>query len=149
MPDLTPRRTPPDVRRRRERLLEAVRFLERRCDAPADEPDRWRLELRQAVEVLDDVVAAHVVSTEDPGGLFEEVVDATTGRLTAAVDDLRRDHRHITQLLGQLLDAIRADGDIAELRTTAGELARQLEAHRHRGADLLWQAYEAEIGVGD
>lgn len=145
-PDPAPESSPAQVQERRERLLDATRGLREHSRAPVDDPDSWRDELGTAVDVLDDVVAAHIAATEQPGGFFEELVRESQGRLSAAVRRLGREHERSTVMLDDLRAAIDAKGDPAQLRQAADELYAQLEAHRHRGSDLLWQAYGAEIG---
>lgn len=144
--DSAPAASPTDVQHRRERLYEATRGLLEHGNAPAADAAAWRDELGAAVDVLADVVAEHVTETEGPGGFFEELVRETGGRLSAAVRRLGREHERSTELLEALRADIDAGADPDDLRQDADELFAQLEAHRHRGGDLLWQAYSTDIG---
>lgn len=145
-PDPAPSSSPSQVQERRERMFEATRMLQRRSREPGDDVDGWRTELAAAVDVVDEVVDAHIAGTEEPDGFFQELLHESGGRLSASVRRLRRDHERSTELLGVLRDALGAQADPADLRQLADELFAQLEAHRHRGADLLWQAYGQDIG---
>ena len=147
--DSAPDRSPEAVHERRERLFDATRALHEHGHAPVRDATSWRDELGAAVDVLADVVDAHVAGTEAPGGFFEELVRESEGRLSAAVRRLGREHERSQVLLDELRAAIDAMADPVELRQQADELYAQLEAHRHRGSDLLWQAYGVEIGAGD
>jgi hypothetical protein len=144
--DPAPSSSPSQVQQRRERMFEATRMLQHRSHDPDDDIDRWRTELAAAVDVVDEVVAAHIAGTEEHDGFFQELLHESGGRLSASVRRLRRDHERSTELVGELRKALDAQADPAELRQVADELFAQLEAHRHRGADLLWQAYGQDIG---
>lgn len=147
----TPESTPEQVHDRREQMFEATRLLQRRSRPPeADaDPAEWRSELREVVAHVDEVVSAHVASTEATGGFFDELVTESGGRLSAAVRRLRRDHERSTEMIRDLRAAIDDGSDTDSLHEAAAGLFAQLEAHRHRGNDMLWQAYGVEIGGGD
>lgn len=148
-PDPAPGSSPTQVQERRARMFQATRELQRRSRPPEGDVDRWRAELTDAVDVIAEVVASHIADTEGAGGFFQELVDESEGRLSAAVRRLHRDHERSTVLVQELRDAIGAEADPADLRRAADELFAQLEAHRHRGSDLLWQAHGVELGGGD
>ncbi len=147
--DPAPTSSPSQVQQRREQMFEATRMLQRRSRPPEGDLDQWRTELSEAVDLIEEVVAAHIAGTEQAGGFFEELVRESGGRLSSAVKRLGRDHEHSTQLMQDLRAALDAQADPAELGQAADELFAQLEAHRHRGADLLWQAYGQDIGGED
>lgn len=144
--DPAPSSSPSQVQQRRERMFEATRMLQRRSRDPGEDLDQWRTELAEAVDLVEEVLAAHIAGTEEAGGFFQELVHESGGRLSASVKRLRRDHERSNELVGELHDALDAQADPAELGQVADELFAQLEAHRHRGADLLWQAYGQDIG---
>lgn len=144
--DSAPSSSPSQVHQRRERMFEATRLLQRRSRPPEGDLDHWRAELSEAVDLVEEVVTAHIAGTEAPDGFFRELLDESGGRLSPAVKRLHRDHERSTELVQELHDALDAHIDPAELRQIADELFAQLEAHRHRGADLLWQAYGQDIG---
>lgn len=144
--DPAPSSSPAHVQQRRERMFEATRQLQRRSRPPEGDLDRWRADLTEAVDLVEEVVAAHIAGTEAADGFFQELLDESGGRLSAAVKRLHRDHERSTELVQELRAALDAQVDPAELGQVADELFAQLEAHRHRGADLLWQAYGQDIG---
>lgn len=144
--DPAPSSSPTQVQERRERMFEATRLLQRRSRPPAGDLGQWRTELAEAVDLVEEVVAAHIAGTEADDGFFQELLHESGGRLAAAVKRLHRDHERSTELIQQLRDALDAQGDPAALGQLADEVFAQLEAHRHRGADLLWQAYGQDIG---
>ncbi len=144
--DPAPSASPTQVQERREQMFEATRMLQRRSRDPGDDLDRWRAELAEAVDLIGEVVAAHIAGTEGDGGFLQELVHESGGRLSVAVGRLQREHERSTELVEEMRAAVDAQADPAELRQVADELFAQLEAHRHRGADLLWQAYGQDIG---
>ncbi len=144
--DPAPEASPTAVHERRDRMFEATRELQRCSHAATADEEAWRRDLAAAVTQVDDVVAHHVADTEDEGGYFEELVRESGGRLAAAVRRLRRDHERSTVLVSELRAAVDGRAEPESLRQAADELFAQLEAHRHRGSDLLWQAYGVEIG---
>lgn len=147
----TPESTPEQVHDRREQMFEATRLLQRRSRLPEDGVDTadWRRELGEVVARVDEVVSAHIAGTEATGGFFDELVTESGGRLSGAVRRLHRDHERSTEMLRDLRAAIDGGADPDTLHQGAAGLFAQLEAHRHRGNDLLWQAYGVEIGGGD
>lgn len=144
--DSAPDSSPDAVQERRERMFEVTRALQTASRATVADSDAWRSDLGTAVDDLAAVVRAHIAATEGPGGLFEELQRESGGRLGAAVRRLRREHERSTVLLDDLRDAVAAHAEPSSLRQAADELFAQLEAHRHRGSDLLWQAYGVELG---
>ena len=144
--DPAPESSPADVQERRERMFDATRALQQSSAAAVDDHDEWRRDLGIAADVLAEVVAAHIAETEEPGGFFEELLHESGGRLSAAVRRLGREHERVTRLLDDLRQHIEDGDDPTTLRQDADEVVAQLEAHRHRGGDLLWQAYGTEIG---
>lgn len=110
--------------------------------------------LAEMVAVLHD----HVTETEGEDGLFERVgVDAP--RLTHAIDVLREDHERIAAAVTDLraqVEEVRAAagtaeaaGSVERVRSEALDLFAVLARHRHRGADLLYEAYSVDVGTGD
>lgn len=147
--DPAPEESPATVQERRHRMHEATRALKRAGHADDADEQAWRDGLADAAAIIDDVVAHHIADTEADGGFYDEIVAESGGRLAGAVQRLHRDHERSTELVAELRAAIDARADIAALRQQADELFAQLEAHRHRGSDLLWQAYGVEIGGSD
>ena len=54
--------------------------------------DAWLVAIGVALENLADAWNEHVSFTEGPGGLFEELLDESSGEVAPEVDRLRRDH---------------------------------------------------------
>ena len=141
------------ARGRRERLRDCMADLERAIAAPA--PGREKAWREALVPVLDELAVAfdhHVAETEESGGLLEQIV-TDAPRLAHAVDGLREHHREVAGDIADLRDGTASPGegvaDPAALRTAVLELLGGLARHRQLGADLVYEAYQVDLGAGD
>ncbi len=131
------------VRRNREELLLAQQLVERSLAVPAADPG-WSDRFSRRLAELRDAFAAHVQVTEGADGLYAGVLDRAP-RLAHNVDKLTHDHAAISVSIEALCQRATA-ADPQWVRRWAGDMLRQLSRHRQRGADLLYEAYEADIG---
>ncbi|MDY7102977.1 MAG: hypothetical protein S0880_17490 [Actinomycetota bacterium] len=137
------------LRERRERLASAADELERAITRAGGEPARWGGAARAALDQVGAALAAHVEEVEAPGGLFAEVA-RTSPRLIHAVDTLRQDHAVLRERVDALTALAAADPvSVDAVREAALELLVEISRHRQRGADLLWERYNVDIGGGD
>lgn len=103
-------------------------------------------ELRRAVHGLRDQLAEHILAAEGPDGLYARLV-ADAPRLTRPVAGLVADHQELlawADALARRLD--QPAGDLPAARREAGELLAALSRHRQRGADLVYEAYQTDLG---
>jgi len=121
--------------------------LERALASPhrAGGPVSWTARLRGALTELSEAFAEHVAITEGPGGLYRELADQSP-RLAHSVDRLAGEHVDITRRLEELLTAADAEPDVPDVRRTGTDLLVVLMRHRQRGADLVFEAYDLDIG---
>ena len=94
--------------------------------------------------------AAHIDVTEGADGLYQEVL-AQAPRLSGAVNRLQHEHADIASALVEVdnrLDDPMSDADVwvDSIRDAAITLMGLLVRHRQRGADLVYEAYDVEIG---
>jgi hypothetical protein len=140
------------VRVRRDRLYEGVIDLERALGVPAgDHPEEWSSDVAAVVARLRVVLDAHVADTEADGGFFDDVREHAP-QLLHAVEQLRAEHAPLLDATQSLADRIGAAGaavDVHEVRDEAVELIRRLLQHRHRGAELVYDAYSVDISAAD
>jgi hypothetical protein len=142
------------VRTRRELLHKAMEDLEAVIAAPL--PGREQAWTRAVADSLDDLAAVfdrHVVAAEAPGAFLDQVVDDAP-RLHHGAQQIRDDHGRLEAEIRELREhagtVLADDGaDAAEIRTAALRLLGGLAEHRQRGADLLYEAYQVDIGPGD
>ena len=115
-----------------------------------------RAEVRSAMGALEEAVAvdrmetaldAHVDVTEGPDGLFAGILrDAP--RLGHGIDVLRREHEHLRSAVRSLAARLQEPVEVAEAREEALALMAAIVRHRHRGADLVYEAYQTDLGGG-
>ncbi|MEV0157026.1 hypothetical protein AB0H57_25310 [Micromonospora sp. NPDC050686] len=107
---------------------------------------RWRERLILRLAPVRAGFADHVRVTEGPAGRYAELLGQAP-RLDRGVRLLTREHAAIAAGLAGLQRAAELPGVPAEeLRGRAGQLLRAMSRHRQRGADLIWQAYQTDLG---
>ncbi len=143
------------VRLRRAGLRSAMSTLERALAAPAPQRvDEWRSGVRDALLGLHEVWTRHILETEAPGAFLDELVHESP-RLSTAASRLRREHHEIIGVITRaekMLDHVLLDDDqeqfIDTLRADLTSMLCALAHHRQRGADLIFAAYDVDIGGG-
>jgi hypothetical protein len=136
------------VRAHRIRLREASQELEAALAAPlTGRLDGWVRQVMPAVQRIREAFAAHVSFTEGRGGLFDQIrTDAP--RLVTALARLHREHGEITAGLAAAEEQLEARGEagMARVREQLTAALTALSLHRQRGADLLYEAYQVDLG---
>lgn len=114
--------------------------------AVAPTEPRWREDLLLRLRPVGHRFAEHVQVTEGPSGLYRELLTHSP-RLHHGVRLLTREHAAIVATL-QAVQRLAEHSDVSldEVRHRTGCLLRALARHRRRGADLLWQAYQTDLG---
>ena len=139
-----------EVGKRRAGLRRTMTAVEEAASAAlAGRAAEWRAELAPRVDDLQAAWASHVSGTEGAGGLWEQIrTDAP--HLNAKLHRLGRDHQTLTAQVEALRNALADAGDDESRLVAARErvtlLLVQLTRHRQRGADLIFEAYERDIG---
>jgi hypothetical protein len=140
------------VRIRRAELREALDVLERSLAAPASgRAVVWGESVHDSLVALADDFSAHIEVTEGPGGLHQAIL-AGDLRLANGVNALTAEHAQIAEELAALVAdsaAPVAAEDVDDLRDRATSLLGHLVRHRQRGADLIYEAYQSDVGGGD
>ena len=133
------------VRVRREGLRSAMVGLEAAVSAPAAGDD-WGAGVSRALTRLRTAFDSHVEVTESGDGVFEQVVEAAP-RLANEVKRLHADHEAIAVGLAAVDGALASGAE--SVRDATLDLLGLLARHRHRGADLLHEAFCVDISAGD
>jgi hypothetical protein len=139
------------VRARRGDLHRALLDLEQAlAGAAPGRAQAWADSVRATLVRVRETFAAHLDVTEGAGGLYQEVL-AHAPRLAGAVNRLQHEHAEIADALDEvdrrLADPMSDDESWVEsIRTAAVTLMGLLVRHRQRGADLVYVAYDVEIG---
>jgi hypothetical protein len=137
------------LRLRRAELRDSMSALEQALAAPAPgRLDAWAERVQVAlVELLSDF-REHVAIAEGPNGVYRGVL-STTPRLSEEVARLTRDHAEISHLLDHLLGCVSGaplnDG-VDGVRDLGTALLARLIRSRQRSADLVYEAYQSDIG---
>lgn len=141
-----------ELRRHRAELRESMHAVEQALAAPA--PGRagaWAERVHVALVELSSDFRQHVGITEGPDGLYQDVL-ATAPRLSNPVARLTREHEEIGQSLDDAVisarDAAR-EGGVDRVRDMGVRLLGRLVRHRQGGSDLLYEAFESDLGGQD
>ncbi len=140
----------------RETLYHAILELEAALAAPGGgRAAAWTEEVIHHLRDLDAEFTAHIHITEDPDGLYEEILELAPEH-TRAIELLRSEHEEIAYSIASsrvaLADAavpvgFDAESDwIDEQRAAGTSLLGRLVRHRQKGADLMWRAYTHDTG---
>lgn len=139
-----------DVRRRREAILDGVGVVEAALAAPVGGAT-WRENLRAALVALHVTLREHIDETEGPTGFLARVRDDAP-RLAHQVDRLIGEHVELGDLSTKLIERIdgvaleRTTDEARALRDDALQLLAGMVRHRQRGADLIYEAYQVDVG---
>jgi hypothetical protein len=137
---------------RRRTLHDALVQLEQAISSPATGriPD-WTARVRHDLDGVASSFEQHVVTTERSDGLYDEILTQAP-RLDVNVRRLREEHPEIADAIGQMqrrMAATDIGGDVWPLDDARDDLQRLIGLvirHRQKGADLIWEAYNVDIG---
>jgi hypothetical protein len=147
--DLSP--TLAETARRRADLREALGDVEQAISRPAVGREHdWAKGVQIRLEGLAHAIDEHIEITERPDGLYDEI-SAKAPHLTTKMDRLRDEHpllRERTQALVTKLQTteIGPAWPLDEARNDLQRLLGQVVRHRQLGSDLVWEAYNLDIG---
>jgi hypothetical protein len=138
-----------ELRRHRAELRESMSALEVALAAPATaDQARWAQRVHAALVELSADFRAHIDITEGPNGLYGDLLK-TSPRLSNAVAGLTREHVLICGQVDNLLARVTASDlieDVDRVRHLGMAILGRLVRHRQRGSDLVFEAYEFDIG---
>jgi phage shock protein A len=137
-----------ELRRHRAELRDSMSALEDALAAPVTgDRQRWSLRVHAALLELSGDFREHVDLTEGDNGLYRELL-ATAPRLAEAVTGLTREHGLVRDQVEKLLGRVTASDvtDPERVRNLGTLLLGRLVRHRQRGSDLVFEAYEFDIG---
>jgi len=136
------------LRRQRAELRESMSALELALAAPAPGGQvRWAERVHVALVELSADFREHIDLTEGHEGLYVDIL-ATAPRLSGAVARLTHEHVEIGDLIEGLLarTATREGEDADTVRGLGTTILGALVSHRQRGSDLVYEAYEFDVG---
>jgi hypothetical protein len=139
-----------EIRHRRAALVGACSAVEAALAAPVSST-RWPEGVGNALVALLATFDEHVTATETSGGTIEQLRERAP-RLSDRIDRLVDQHVTITAEAERLMDRLdhlptdRSTDESASVREQAIELLTAIVRHRQLGADLLYEAYDIDVG---
>lgn len=135
------------MRAHRAELRESITAVDEALAAPISLEDAWLERVHAALAELAHDFGEHVALTEGDGGLYA-TLRASSPRLAGPARRLTDEHgryaAHLESLLARLAGP--SPGDLVELREEVTDLLGKLVRHRQRGSDLVYEAWEVDVG---
>ena len=147
--DLSP--TLAETARRRADLRDALVTVEQATSRPAvGRVPEWTKEVVLRLEGLAHAIDEHIEITERPEGLYDEI-STKAPHLSTKIDQLREEHPALRDRTNQLVTKLQTTevGEAWPLHEARDDLQRllgQVVRHRQLGSDLVWEAYNLDIG---
>jgi hypothetical protein len=137
------------VRERRASLRQACLHLQRTLDAGTAASDGGaRDALAAALAEVAAVWAKHTAVTEAPDGLLAQIV-TDSPRLSAMVERLRREHPALAARLVSMQRQLASEQELGKAGAEIRELLAAIGKHRREGGELIYRAYNIDIGLGE
>ena len=140
------------VQERRDEFYEGILELERAmATAAGDDPGAWAQNVAIAVKSMHKVLDDHIAETEAPGSFYDDVIEHVPNLIKAS-QRLQAEHPVLVSQLDQLAVEIKGvtdDESVEQARQTAVDMIKALLLHRHRGAELVYDAYNIDVATGD
>src|SRR6478609_5342343 len=138
--------------KRRAELGVTIRELTKALEAPAvGREAAWMERVVPRLEALQSDIDEHIERTEADDGLYDEIRLAQP-RLSNQVRRLIADHEVLRDRIAACLAlATHSSGTpdpsiVKAVRDDATHIVSLLQRHRQRGSDLIFEAYETDIG---
>jgi hypothetical protein len=140
-----------ETARRRADLHHALIAVEQAISSPAlGRESDWSKEVMRQLQDLTHAIEEHIEVTERTEGLYEEI-SARAPRLSNKIDRLRDEHPELRDASVALIAKLETTPvgepwDLSEARDDLQRLLGRVVRHRQLGADLVWEAYNLDIG---
>jgi Ala-tRNA(Pro) deacylase len=131
----------------RLRLYEAVTWVSEALDAPVGEGAAWRRRVLDELTTLEQALEAHIDKSEAADGLLEEIV-LHAPRLAREVDRLREEHVELRSECERVIARAADFESEASVRRMVLSLLGRFARHRHRGGDVVYEAFGVDLGGG-
>jgi hypothetical protein len=140
------------ARQRRKTLHDTLVHLEEALSSPAaGRIPGWTATVLKELYEVRDAFEQHILVTEQEDGLYDEILERAP-RLAGNVRRLRDEHPEIREGIQANLDRLEhteigTDGwPLDQARDDLQRFIGSVIRHRQRGADLVWEAYNVDIG---
>jgi hypothetical protein len=137
------------ARERRIDLRQAMAQVEYRVARPSATAS-WRADVEAAMIELGEALDAHISEVENEGGLLPTIV-ADTPRLAGQVAEMQGQHDGLRAAFDRALEVCSDTGELEAkvVRRRVTSLLGRLAMHRQLGSELVFDAYNVDIGDGD
>jgi hypothetical protein len=141
-----------EARRRRKTLHDSLVALEVAISSPAaGRIPEWTAVVLKEMTGVRDAFEQHVVVTEKPDGLYEEILGRAP-RLENAITKLKAEHPDIGEATATMVARLEQveigaiEWPLDDARDDIQRFIGRVIRHRQKGADLVWEAYNVDIG---
>lgn len=131
---------------KRVQLKEALSRAEVAAASPSAATD-WRPKLVAELEVLRTALDEHVEEVEAEDGLLTEMMTLAP-RLANMIDHMRDEHPELCRQVADTIELAGGDASVAAVRTAVLDTLQAIARHRQKGADLVFEGYDVDIGGG-
>ena len=140
------------AKRRRATLHDQLVHLEHAISSPASgRVNEWAGQVTKEMTGLRDAWEQHVLVTEKPDGLYEEIMHRAP-RLAGKIRRLQDEHPLMDEQIASTLRRLETGEPgtepwpVDDCRDDLQRLLGGIVRHRQHGADLVWEAYNVDIG---
>lgn len=137
------------ARKLRIDLRQAMERLENRVARPSA-TDSWRADVEVALFELGEALDAHISEVEGEGGLLASIV-ADAPRLAGQIAEIQGQHDGLRAGLDRAVASCSVHDEVEPtlVRRRVTSLLGRLAVHRQLGSELVFDAYNVDIGDGD
>jgi hypothetical protein len=138
------------ARRRRDALYEDIARLEEALTAPLGDAAAWQERAAKAGRLIAEEIQAHIDETEGDEGFLTAVQDEAP-RLASAITRLLDEHEEMVAMADRFVAQVESPDDgitLQDVRALGVSLLGLLVRHRQKGADLIYEAYQVDLGSG-
>ena len=138
------------VRRHRSQLKHTMSALEAAMASPVTaDTDLWLHDVRVRLQDLRDALDHHIRVHEGPESFHADIVRSQP-HLTSHVVSLQRDHQRLQGHLVAVSDlvdtAITSRDLVHDVRAVGTRMLHDFARHRQKGADVVWEAFNYDLG---
>lgn len=136
------------VKRHRSQLKRTLIDLEAVLARPiGDDVGTWLAAVRRRLVDMQAALDNHIRVHEGPDSFHADVIRSHP-HLAPHVGALQRDHHRLSVLLLSLSDLAEnhPTPEVHDIRAMGTDLIHQFTRHRQRGADLVWEAFNFDVG---
>lgn len=137
------------VRQRRVTLRASTEHLKKAlATAVADPTDRSCADISGPARELQRCLAMHIEATEGSDGFHSEILTVAP-RLAHDVEILVREHSQLAIMMADIVSCSAQEstvGNIDAIQRIATRLFAAISRHLQRGSDLVYEAFESDLG---